>query len=222
LSVDADQLVERAAEADVASQVKRLASLVDERQFLVRVDRIELSKNLLRGFSAFDLLLERHNDLASKVVFGAFCYPSRQGVAEYARYHDELVTAVERLVAKWGPVVIWEDDDDYPRSLAALRLADVVLVNPIRDGLNLVAKEATLINEHWTSVVLSERAGVAAELGGHCDLVNPFDVSATADAIATGLDRSSRDRERQGRARLAAARRRHPSQWLSEQLAAVS
>jgi trehalose 6-phosphate synthase len=101
-------------------------------------------------------------------------------------------------------------------------MADVVLVNPVRDGLNLVAKEATLVNEHWTSVVLSERAGVVEELGQHCDVVNPFDIGATADAIAAGLARSRSDRERQGRARLAAARRRRPSQWLSEQLAAVS
>jgi len=222
LSVDADALVERASELDVASQAKRLRTLVGDRRFLVRVDRIELSKNLLRGFAAFDQLLRRHPELATTVVFGAFCYPSRQGVPEYGRYHDEVVTAVERLVARWGPVVIWEDDDDYPRSLAALRLADVVLVNPIRDGLNLVAKEATLVNETWPSIVLSERAGVAAELGQHCDLVNPFDIGATASAIEAGLSRSRAERERQGRARLAVARRRQPSQWLDEQLAAVS
>jgi trehalose 6-phosphate synthase len=222
LSVDADALVERASELDVASQAKRLNTLVGDRRFLVRVDRIELSKNLLRGFAAFDQLLVRRPALADDVVFGAFCYPSRQGVPEYTRYHEQVVTAVERLVARWGPVVIWEDDDDYPRSLAALRLADVVLVNPIRDGLNLVAKEATLVNDRWPSVVLSERAGVADELGSHCDLVNPFDVSATADAIEAGLGRSRSERERRGRARLAAARRRQPSQWLEEQLAAVS
>lgn len=222
LNVDADALVQRASELDVTSQMTRLRAAVGDRRFLVRVDRIELSKNLLRGFTAFDLLLRRRPELAEQVVFGAFCYPSRQGVEEYRRYHEECVTAVERLVARWGPVVIWEDDDDYPRSLAALRLADVVLVNPVRDGLNLVAKEATLVNENWPSIVLSERAGVAAELGHHCDLVNPFDVSATADAIEAGLTRSRPERERQGRARLAVARRRQPSQWLEDQLAAVS
>ena len=218
LAVDAEELTERAGRDDVSAQVDRLAGLVGGRQFVVRVDRIELSKNLLRGFEAFDLLLRRRPELAERVVFGAFCYPSREGVEAYARYHADVASRVDRLLADWGPVVIWEDDDDYARSLAALRLADVVVVNPVRDGLNLVAKEATLVNERWTSVVLSERAGVAEELGEHCDVVNPFDVSATADAMARGLERSAEDRESRGRARLEVARRRQPSDWLDEQL----
>ena len=117
---------------------------------IVRVDRMELSKNLLRGFWAFEELLERMPSHRERVVFVALAYPSRQGLPEYLAYQDEVETTVGRINERWGtpgwtPIVL-EVEDDYPRSLAALGRYDVLLVNPVRDGLNLVAKEGPLIN----------------------------------------------------------------------------
>ena len=147
-----------------------LDSEVGDRQLIVRVDRIELSKNVTRGFWAFDELLETRPDLRGRVVFAAMVYPSRLGLAEYQAYGQEIRTLAERINAKWGrpgwtPVLL--DPRQYTRSVAALRRFDVLLVNPVRDGLNLVAKEGPVINERDGVVVLSHQAGAWDELRGH-------------------------------------------------------
>ena len=145
-----------------------LDGVLGDRLLITRVDRIELSKNLLRGFAAFDLLLERHPELRERVVFGAFGYPSRQGVPAYAEYRTAVDAEVARLNRRWGTddwqPVLYDDSDDYPRSVAGLRRADVLLVNPIRDGLNLVAKEGPLVNDRDAVLLLSTEAGAWDEL----------------------------------------------------------
>lgn len=217
------------ASADTHGCWRALADLeaqVGDRQAITRVDRIELSKNLLRGFAAYDLLLTREPRRRGEVVFVACCYPSREGVPAYARYRAEVERAVEDINTRWGThdwtPVLWDTSDDYPRSLAALRRADVVVVNPIRDGLNLVAKEASIIGQRAPGVVLSSEAGVCDELGGWCDVVNPFDISETATALATALDRDGDARAAMAEGRLAASLARTPADWLADQLAALA
>ena len=166
---------------------------VGGRRVVARVDRMELSKNIVRGFAAFDRLLEQRPDLHDRVVFVACCYPSRLGVEDYARYRDEVVAAAASVNERWGtddwqPVALMTDDD-FPRSVAVLRRYDVLLVNPIRDGLNLVAKEGPLLNEHDGQVLLSTEAGAYAELADAVDPVFPFDIEGTAQAMAAALDR---------------------------------
>ena len=122
-----------------------LDAAVGDRRLIVRVDRIELSKNLLRGFHAFDDLLERYPEWRERVVFGAFVYPSREGLPEYLAYRQEVEAVIDAINERWAtpawtPILV-DLSDDFPRSVAALRRYDVLLVNPIRDGLNLVAKE---------------------------------------------------------------------------------
>lgn len=181
----------RALEADVGGRV-----------LIVRVDRIELSKNILRGFHAFDELLAERPDWRGRVTFGAFVYPSRQGLADYLGYRQEA-EAVAAVVNQrwstpdWTPIRL-DTRDNYARALAALGRADVLLVNPVRDGLNLVAKELALVNRRDAVLVLSAQAGVADELGEHALVVNPFDVSATARALGRALDMGAA--ERRGRA----------------------
>ncbi|MCU4186900.1 trehalose-6-phosphate synthase [Acidiferrimicrobium sp. IK] len=192
-ATDADDLRAVAASQECRSELAALDRLVGDRQLIVRVDRIELSKNILRGFWAFDELLETRADLRGRVVFGAFVYPSRQGLPDYLAYGQEVRTVVELLNAKWGddewtPIVL-DPTDNYHRSVAALRRYDVLLVNPIRDGLNLVAQEGPLVNDRSGTVVLSRQAGVWDSLGEHSLGINPFDVTATAEAIAEALDR---------------------------------
>lgn len=213
-TLDTDAAVAAGAELD---------ELVGERAFLVRVDRIELSKNVLRGFDAFAALLEAEPARRGTVVFGAFVYPSRAGVAAYDRYREAVSGRVAEINARfatdgWTPI-LYDTDDDYPRSMAALARADVVLVNPIRDGLNLVAKEAMAINRRHGQLVLSPEAGAWDELGVAAWRADPFDVGATASAIAAALDAPAEERVRRAEALRAVSRARGPADWLADQLA---
>ncbi len=225
LSVDVDEFRDRAARQDVDDEVAALTDRLAGRRLVARVDRIELSKNLLRGFAAYELILEREPWRHGSIVFGAFCYPSRQGVPAYAAYRDEVRLVVDRINERfatndWLPV-LWEEDDQFPRSLAAYRLADILMVNPVRDGLNLVAKEATLVNERQCDLLLSERAGCVDEIGPWCDVISPFDVSATATALTRCLDRPQGERAERFAARVAAVEARSPADWLADQVAAA-
>jgi trehalose 6-phosphate synthase len=202
-----------------------LDDLVGDRQFIVRVDRIELSKNLLRGFQAFDQLLTDHPEWREQVVLGAFVYPSREALPEYLAYRQEadaLVAAINERWATpaWTPVVA-DANDDYPRSVAALGRADVLLVNPIRDGLNLVAKEGPLLNQRDAALVLSSEAGAAEELSEAALIINPFDVGATAGALHAALSMEPAERARRAALLRHLAGRHSPATWLAGQLAAA-
>lgn len=225
LGPDADDLeAVLHGEACIAAGAE-LDRLVGRRSFLVRVDRIELSKNLLRGFEAFEALLETEPDRIGEVVFGAFVYPSRAGVAAYDRYRKAVAATVERINERFGTddwtPILWDDTDDFPRSVAALARADAVLVNPIRDGLNLVAKEAMLVNERDGQLILSPGAGAWAELGGYAWTAEPFDVGATAAAIGAALDAPDDERSERHRALRSIIASRTPRSWLADQLAAA-
>lgn len=226
LSVDAEDLMVEAASPACAEAVARLDDLAAGRRLVTRVDRIELSKNLLRGFRAFDQLLEREPSWRTEVVFVACCYPSRQNVEAYARYRADVEAEVDRVNARWGdgswtPIVL-ETDDDFPRSLAALRRNDVLVVNPVRDGLNLVAMEGAVVNERNGGLVLSRNAGSWAALCEVADGVNPFDISETASALDSALRREQPGRIDQCQQRRALVLGRTPHDWLNDQLAAVS
>lgn len=224
LNSDLGDLHSVAAGAACESAGRELDRIVGDRLVVARVDRMELSKNIVRGFEAYAALLEHRPDLHGHVVFLAACYPSRLGVADYRRYRDEVVAAARRLdetwsTDQWQPVVLMTDDD-FPRSVALLQRYDVLLVNPIRDGLNLVAKEGPALNRRNGSLVLSTEAGAHTELAPAVDSVFPFDIDETAAAIATGLDRAADERElRASRLRDLAASRT-PADWLADQLAA--
>jgi trehalose 6-phosphate synthase len=207
------------------SAFDELDRTVGDRALVVRVDRIELSKNLLRGFVAFDDLLDRHAEWRERVVFAAFCYPSREGLPEYLAYRQEVEGLVHQINARWAtpdwtPIVL-ETSDDFPRSVAALRRYDVLLVNPIRDGLNLVAKEGPLVNERDGLVVLSTESGAWAELEGTVRPVNPFDITATADAMADALGCEPATRATEATALRARAGARTPADWLADLLSAA-
>jgi trehalose 6-phosphate synthase len=193
---------------------------IGDRQLIVRVDRIELSKNLLRGFYAFDDLLEQQPALRGQVVFGAFVYPSREGLAEYLAYRQEVDGLVRRINSKWATAdwtpILLDTVDNYPRSVAALRRYDVLLVNPIRDGLNLVAKEGPLVNERDGVLALSQGAGVWDELGQYAIEVHPFDVVGTSDALLAALRIDPGERARRAEVLRTAAAARTPLNWFDD------
>jgi len=226
LAPDPDDLAGVATSAACATAAAEFAEVVGDRKLLVRVDRIELSKNVLRGFHAFDDLLERHPEWRQRVVFAALLYPSREGLAEYLAYRQEVEGFAARLNDKWGtpdwtPIVM-QTDDDYPRSVAALQLADVVLVNPIRDGLNLVAMESVLVSQRASTLVLSTEAGAWEQLGDAGAIsINPYDIGATADALHAALTMEQSEREDRHARLHAVVSSRTPADWLREQLAAA-
>jgi trehalose 6-phosphate synthase len=162
-ATDLDELRAVASSAECSGELQRLDEEVGGRKLIVRVDRIELSKNVLRGFWAFDELLGERPDLQGEVIFAAMGYPSRQSLAEYQAYAREVEAAAGEINSKWGRPgwrpILFDPCDNYPRSVAALRRFDVLLVNPVRDGLNLVAKEGPLVNERDGVVMLSQQAG---------------------------------------------------------------
>ncbi len=225
LGVDAAALRERGHAADVDDRLRTLRETVGGRLLIVRVDRAELSKNIVRGLSAYRELLATHPEWRGKVVHLATAYPSRHDLPEYREYTAAVQRSAQQIrdefgTADWDPLIL-EVNDDYPRSLASYRLADVLLVNPIRDGMNLVAKEGPVLSERGCALVLSREAGAAAELGSDALVVNPYDVSGTAAALHQAL--SMHESERRERcARLAAtASSLPPQRWFADQLTAL-
>ena len=226
LTPDADDLARVAASDECTKQLARLEERVGRRKLIVRVDRIELSKNVLRGFWAFDELLETRPEWRGEVMFAALVYPSRDSLPEYLAYRQEVEGLAALLNAKWGtqdwtPVLV-DTADNFPQSVAALRRYDVLLVNPIRDGLNLVAKEGPLLNERDGVLVLSREAGVWDELGSIAVGVNPFDVGATAASLAFALSLGPDERTRHAAALRKAASARAPRDWLDDQIRAAT
>lgn len=202
-----------------------LDGLVGDRRFLVRVDRIELSKNVLRGFDAYAALLESEPARRGQVVFGAFVYPSRAGVADYDRYRRAVEDRVAEINARYGTPgwtpILFDPHDDYPRSMAALARADVVVVNPIRDGLNLVAKEAMVITGRDGQLVLSPETGAWDELAEGAWRADPFDIGATAAAMAAALDAPAEERARRAGSLRRASLVHSPATWLAAQVDAA-
>lgn len=231
LGADADFLRGRAREADVE---ERLVALREEigtapdgtaRRTVVRVDRTELSKNIVRGLLAYRQLLEDRPEWRERVVHLAFAYPSRQDLAVYREYTAEVRRVAEEINERygtpgWRPVVL-HVRDDFARSLAAYRLADVALVNPIRDGMNLVAKEIPILAEGGCALVLSREAGAHEELGEDAITVNPYDVVDTARALHEALTTGPAERTEGAKRLTAAATALPPQQWFLDQLNAL-
>lgn len=225
LGVDAESLRERAHEHDVESRLTVLRTKLEDRQAIVRVDRTELSKNIGRGLLAYRELLRRYPQWRGKVTHLASAYPSRHDLPEYREYTahvQRLATEIEDEFGTddWRPIVL-DVTDDYARSLALYRVGDVLLVNPVRDGMNLVAKEMPVLSERGCTVVLSTEAGVADEFGADAILVNPFDISGTADALHAALSMSPEERRDRCQRLAEVSTALPPAQWLERQLAAL-
>ncbi|WP_435192602.1 alpha,alpha-trehalose-phosphate synthase (UDP-forming) [Streptomyces sp. NRRL F-5630] len=227
LGADADFLRERAHQEDVDERMAALRREIggEGRRTIVRVDRTELSKNIVRGLHAYRRLLTDRPDWRGQVVHLAFAYPSRQDLEVYRAYTAEVERVAQEIndefgTADWTPVLL-KVDDDFARSLAAYRLADVALVNPIRDGMNLVAKEVPVVSDAGVALVLSREAGAYEELGADAVVVNPYDVSATAEALHTALTQDPETRSARTKRLAEAATALPPARWFMEQLEAL-
>jgi trehalose 6-phosphate synthase len=221
LPIDARALFNVASSDGVAHQEREL--LRRRRDHLIlRVDRADLSKNVLRGFSAFDLFLEQHPEFRERITFIAQLMPSRTDVPEYAEYLERI----EALVAvvnhrhgtpDWMPIQL-KLRDDLEEAVAAYKHYDVLLVNAMFDGMNLVAKEGPMVNERDGVSILSENTGAHEELGEHALSVNPFDIQALADSIHAALTMQPAERARRLRGLKEIVTARDPGDWIDEQL----
>jgi trehalose 6-phosphate synthase len=192
---------------------------------IIRVDRADLSKNVLRGFSAFDLFLEEHPEFRERITFIAQLMPSRTDVPQYAEYLERI----EALVAvvnhrhgtpDWMPIQL-KLRDDLEEAMAAYKHYDVLLVNAMFDGMNLVAKEGPIVNEHEGVSILSENTGAHEELGEFALSVNPFDIQELADSIYAALTMDAEERRRRAEGLVEIVTSRDPGDWIDEQLADI-
>jgi len=222
ISVDVEDLRDLAGSTETKNAREWIEDFRGDAKLILRVDRAELSKNALRGFAAYEELLTRSPGSRGRVKFLALLTPSRDSVPEYRQYMDECFAAVERINERFGNSA-WQPvemvvKDDLPLSIAGYQLYDVLLVNPVLDGMNLVAKEGPVLNDRNGVLVLSENAGAFAELGRYALRVNPFDITETAKALATGLDMDEAERVRRERGLRAAIARNRLDQWVPKQL----
>jgi trehalose 6-phosphate synthase len=192
---------------------------------VLRVDRTDPSKNIVRGFRAFEVYLAAHPEMHRRVGMVALLDPSRQHIPEYAEYLGALQREARRVNDRfqeegWTPIDL-QIKDDFAQSVAAYKQFDVLLVNAIFDGMNLVAKEAPLVNERDGVVVLSENTGAHAELGEWVLTVNPFDVEAQAEAIHRALEMDEAERRRRLESIRAHVRAHDVNAWVEMQLAAL-
>ncbi len=191
ISIDVGALETIAETEEVNAYQKEISRQVNGRKMILRVDRLEPSKNIIRGFQAYESLLENHPDTIGKVIFMAYLIPSRVGVEEYQNYLDEIMVTVGRINAHYGKSD-WEPirllvGENYPRAVAAMKMYDVLLVNSIADGMNLVAKEGPIVNQKNGVLILSELAGARQQLDKGALVISPLDIFETQKAIHKAL-----------------------------------
>lgn len=218
IPIDAVELRERAA-SEVVQQWAERFSVYTDVPLVVRADRAEISKNVIRGFEAFGALLDRRRDLRGEVRFVACLYPSRQAMPEYQDYMDEISSVVDEVNARHPDAIELFFRDDYDRTLGALMNYDVLLVNSIMDGMNLVSKEGPTVNRRDGVLVLASGAGSFEELGEYAvPIEDPYDIEETAAAIEKALTLDMDERKRRGEALRAVVDSRTPEDWIEAQL----
>ena len=189
---------------------------------VLRVDRTDPSKNIVRGFLAYDILLQDHPELAERITFLALLQPSRQDVAEYAAYLQRIRETVDEINAKhgtgnWQPIEL-HLEDNLDLAVAAYKQFDVLMVNAVFDGMNLVAKESIVVNERDGVLALSENTGAHEELGAFAVTLHPFDLQQQADALHEALTMPGPERRDRREACARVVRQNDVAKWLQAQL----
>ncbi len=224
LSIDAERL-ERAAGTPEVAEAER--EVIERRReyLIIRVDRADLSKNVLRGFTAFDTFLQQHPEFREKVTFIAHLQPSRQDVPEYAEYLERIEALVAVVnhrhgTTDWMPIDLKIYENFYD-AVARYKHFDLLMVNAIFDGMNLVAKEAPAVNTRNGVLMLSENTGSHEELADCALSVNPFDIQEQADTIYRALTMDPEEKRIRADRLKEIIYSRNPGDWVDEQLADI-
>jgi trehalose 6-phosphate synthase len=220
VSIDVAALQRHVHSPRVRDHEEKLRAQLGE-QTIVRVDRAEPSKNIIRGLKAFDTLLERYPDLLNRVKLMCFLVPSRSGIKQYQRYTQDIFDHVEAINAKygnerWQPIKVFFENN-YAQAIAGMRLCDVLLVNPVIDGMNLVAKEGPIVSANNSVLILSESAGAHEQLGEHVISIAPADVEGLTRALHEALTMDAAERKRRAEALRKAIEEEDITKWLYHQ-----
>jgi trehalose 6-phosphate synthase len=225
ISIDVKGLQQTSETEEVKLYREQLLEWHGEWQIILRIDRIEPSKNIVRGFQAFSEMLELHPEHRGKVKFLALLVPSRLGVSEYGNYLDEVMGIAGRVNAKyggndWEPIRVLVDEN-YTRAVAGMQIYDALLVNSIADGMNLVAKEGPIVNERHGVLILSERTGAYQQLQSGALMVSPLDIYGTAEAMHQALTMPPEERRERAERLQALIASNDIVDWLCQQLATI-
>ena len=226
ISIDVDALKSLAQSDVVEDHRNQLNEMVQDLQVIIRIDRTEPSKNIVRGFQAFEEMLDLYPEHIGKVVFLAVLVPSRLKVEEYQNYLDDLMAAAGRVNARFGTSG-WEPirvliGEDYPRAIAALQIYDILLVNSIADGMNLVAKEGPIVNQRNGVVLLSERVGAQQQLESGVTIISPCDIYNTARAMHDALMLPMEERKIHADRLRCLVEEADVNDWFCQQLRAIA
>ncbi len=222
ISVDGRAMRDTASTAEVRERRRELARWQGDARLILRVDRLELTKNIVRGFQAYELMLQRAPSWRTRVRFLAMLSPSRMDVPEYQEYAELSLAEAARINLEygedgWRPIEV-RLRDDYIGALAAYGLYDVLFVNPVIDGMNLVAMEGPVLNRHQGVLVLSRNAGAHARLGRYAIGVNPFDLGEMSRALQTALEMPIDERTRRARGLSRLVLSNTAARWVRSQL----
>lgn len=221
ISVDSDGIKKLAASEGVLEKEKIVKGIKGDKFLFYRTDRADLSKNIIRGFKAFDLFLMKHPEYHEKIVFLTTGKPTRQQIKEYRNYSDEVENAINEINRKyctddWMPVVnIFKAD--YDLVVAAFKNYNCLIVNPIADGMNIVPKEASVVNEEKGVLILSETAGCYDEIKDETISVNPYDITETAEAYYQAITMSEMEKEKRLNNLRDIVANRNIYDWISDQ-----
>ena len=220
VSVDVTSLQRHARSPRAQQYVEKLRPHLGELT-IARVDRTEPSKNIIRGLKAFDTLLERYPGFVNKVKMLCFLVPSRSGIKQYQRYTQDVFDLVEAINEKygneeWKPIEVFFENN-YTQAIAGMSLCDVLLVNPVIDGMNLVAKEGPVVSAHDSVLILSESAGAHEQLGQYAVSVAPADVEGTILALYEALTMDPGERKRRAEAMRRVVEEEDITRWLYTQ-----
>jgi trehalose 6-phosphate synthase len=221
ISVDESTLRGLAETPEVSRYEEELVRTRRE-HLILRVDRTDPSKNIVRGFRAYERMLEQHPELRGHVTFLALLQPSRQDVPQYASYRREIEATAHDVNERfrtdgWQPIDL-RIGENLPLAVAGYRLFDVLMVNAVFDGMNLVSKEAVVLNERDGVLALSENTGAHQELGAVAVTLAPFDIDQQADALFAALTMPAAERRIRHDAALEIVRHNNVQKWLDRQL----
>ena len=221
ISIDVNEVRQIADSPRAIEHDERIRPLLGK-QTIVRVDRAEPSKNIIRGFLAYETLLDRHPEFQGEVRFLAFLVPSRTHIRQYQRYVEETDAAVRRVnerfgTPEWTPIQVFYENN-YAQAIAGMRRYDALLVNAVIDGMNLVAKEGPIVNRKNGVLILSETAGAYEQLRVGALPVAPADVEGAARALHQALTMPPEERERRANLMRDCIEREDIVDWLRRQL----
>jgi trehalose 6-phosphate synthase len=220
-SIDVEEVRQIAASPRTEEYARRVETIRSPHT-VVRVDRTEPSKNITRGFRAYQILLQEHPELHRQVTFLAFLVPSRTHIKQYERYQDEIANLVKSINSAygqpdWQPIQVFAENN-YTQAMAGLRLYDTLMVNPVVDGMNLVAKEGPVVNDRNGVLILSEASSAYEQLQVGALGVAPADLEGTAQALYQAITMSPEERQRRGAALVDAIEREDVTHWLLSQV----